>query len=234
MSTKIRARIGLISPVESLTELAFHRYAPKDVDIRTTRIQMKDKNPRTLFTFCDMMAEAAKVFDGYPQDVIIFGCAGATCIGDKGWDDACSRRIEAASGSPGTTTTTATLEAFEALGTKKLAIMAPYPPEVTDIEINYFSLYGYETVARKRLVPLGGEQNIDSDTVYAQACEMDLNGADTFFVSCMAIDTMDAIDRLEQKLGIPVITSHQVSLWSVLRRSGIEDKIEGIGKLFTL
>lgn len=233
MSEKIRAKIGLISPVESLTELAFHKYAPDGVDIRTTRIQMKDKNPQSLFRFCDMMEEAARVFDGYPQDIVIFGCAGATCIGEKDWDKQCGERIRRACGSPGTTTTTATLEAFEALNVKKFALLAPYPPEVTDIEIRYFGYYGYNVAARKRLTA-GSEENLSVDKVYEQAAAMELGNSDALLISCMALDTMEAIQPLEDRFGIPVITSHQASLWSVLRAAGIKEPLSGLGKLFTL
>ena len=40
------------------------------------------------------------------------------------------------------------------------------------------------------------------------------------------------IDRLEQKLGKPVITSTQATLWHALRLAGIDDRIRGYGRLF--
>ena len=45
---------------------------------------------------------------------------------------------------------------------------------------------------------------------------------------------MEIIDRVEQKLGVPVITSHQATLWSALRHCGIQDVIHGEGRLFEL
>ena len=42
------------------------------------------------------------------------------------------------------------------------------------------------------------------------------------------------VEILEEDLGMPVITSHQASLWACLRHSRINDKLPGLGKLFTI
>jgi arylmalonate decarboxylase len=54
----------------------------------------------------------------------------------------------------------------------------------------------------------------------AQAC----------FISCANIQSMDMIERLEQSLGIPVVTSNQAALWCALRLLGIG--APGPGMLF--
>jgi len=228
---EIRAKIGLISPVESLTEKVFHKYAPEDIDIRTTRIAMRGRTTATVGLFIDKMEAAAKVFEDHRQDIILFGCAGASSMGEKGIDAACSARITRASGCPGTTTTTATIEALEAFGAKRVILLSPYPEDVAGFTIRYFGFYGIEIFRSVRLEG-HGQENISSETVYAQAKLLETAGADALLISCMAIDTMDIIDRLEAELGIPVVTSHQASLWSVLRRTGIDDKLPGMGRLF--
>lgn len=59
-------------------------------------------------------------------------------------------------------------------------------------------------------------------------------GAEVFFLSCMGLATMELVQMLEEDLGMPVITSHQASLWACLRHAGIKDKLPGLGKLFTI
>jgi maleate isomerase len=44
--------------------------------------------------------------------------------------------------------------------------------------------------------------------------------------------TAFAIDPLEQEFGVNVMTAHQAIVWDALRRCGINDKIEGFGRLF--
>ena len=55
-----------------------------------------------------------------------------------------------------------------------------------------------------------------------------------FFLSCMGLATMELVQVLEEDLGMPVITSHQASLWACLRHSKIKDKLPGLGRLFIL
>lgn len=229
-----RARIGLIGPIESATEQAFHRYAPEGVGITTTRIRMRSLTVDGLVEFVDTMEEAAKVFRGYPKDIIIFGCTAASCIRGKGWDEECVRRLERSSGSPGTTTATAVLDAFRALGTSKVAMIAPYPRDITDIERDFFVANGVAITTADVMdtSAFGGE--VDEGFIYRRAKAMNSAGAEAVFVSCMALETMGIIDALETDLGLPVVTSHQASLWSVLRKAGVKEKIPGIGKLFSL
>ena len=63
---------------------------------------------------------------------------------------------------------------------------------------------------------------------------MDLKGADTFFLSCMGLSTLKILNEIESALGIPVVTSHQATLWSSLRHCRVGAKDPRLGKLFTL
>jgi maleate cis-trans isomerase len=40
-----------------------------------------------------------------------------------------------------------------------------------------------------------------------------------------------AIEPLEQELGLPVMTSGQAIIWKALRTAGLDDRIEGFGRL---
>ena len=70
--------------------------------------------------------------------------------------------------------------------------------------------------------------------LYRKAKELKTEGAEVFFLSCMGLATMELVEILEEDLGMPVITSHQASLWACLRHSRINDKLPGLGKLFTI
>ena len=74
----------------------------------------------------------------------------------------------------------------------------------------------------------------DEYFLYRNAVNTALNGADTFFLSCMGLTTMEIIDDVENALGVPVVTSHQATLWSALRHCRVGAKRTDMGKLFTL
>ena len=52
------------------------------------------------------------------------------------------------------------------------------------------------------------------------------------FVSCGALRMIDVVDSVEAKLRKPVICSNQAMIWDTLRLAGIDDRIDGFGRLF--
>ena len=71
----------------------------------------------------------------------------------------------------------------------------------------------------------------DEYFLYRNAMEMDLKGADTFFLSCMGLSTLEIVEELETMMGIPVVTSHQATLWSALRHCRVGAKLPRLGRL---
>ena len=63
------------------------------------------------------------------------------------------------------------------------------------------------------------------------ACAIDRPEADAVLLSCGALRSLEVVERIEQRLGKPVVTSNQAMLWHCLRLAGIEDRIEGHGRL---
>ena len=55
--------------------------------------------------------------------------------------------------------------------------------------------------------------------------------AEALLICCTDFNTVDAIEPLEETLGKPVVTSNTATLWASLRTLGIEDRIEGCGRL---
>ena len=74
----------------------------------------------------------------------------------------------------------------------------------------------------------------DEYFLYRNAMKMDLKGADTFFLSCMGLSTLEIVEEMETAMGIPVVTSHQATLWSALRHCRVGAKLPHLGKLFTI
>ena len=74
---------------------------------------------------------------------------------------------------------------------------------------------------------------VPSDAVEELANSINSPDADALFLSCSDMATLGSIERLEQQLGKPVISSAQATFWAALRMAGIEDKIEGCGRLLS-
>jgi maleate isomerase len=56
--------------------------------------------------------------------------------------------------------------------------------------------------------------------------------ADTIMFPSPHWPTAHAIDILERELDVNVMGAHQAIVWHALRRCGVNDKIEGFGRLF--
>lgn len=57
---------------------------------------------------------------------------------------------------------------------------------------------------------------------------------DGVFISCTNSRTIELIDVMEKKLGIPVFSSNQVSLFSALKLIGYKGHVKGYGSLFDM
>ena len=56
--------------------------------------------------------------------------------------------------------------------------------------------------------------------------------SDTLYIPCPHFATAGVIDPLEREFDITVITALQAIVWRALRRCGIDDRIDGFGRLF--
>ena len=237
-----RARIGLITPMSENAEHAFHIYAPEGVSFASMKINFPGPTPEGLTILTDQLEATAATYKNSDMDLVVFGCTSGSCIKGVGWDQACIEQIERASVIPGLTTSTAVLEALRSLGSKKVAVLTPYPAATNQAEKKFLEDNGFEVTDIVGM-DMTAYTNSDGSPAFAYADEyflyqnarrMDLKGADTFFLSCMGLTTMEIVDDLERALGVPVITSHQATLWSALRHCRVGATLPKLGKLFTL
>ena len=231
-----RAKIGLITPMSENAEHAFHIYAPEGVSFASMKIQFPGPTPEGLIYLSDQLEEAAKMYAKKRHDVVLFGCTSGSCIKGYGFDKECIQRIERASGWPGLTTSTAVLEAFQALGLRKTVVMTPYPEATNQAEKKFLEDNGMEvtSITGVGFNKVGEFSHPSKYFLYRKAKQLKTEGAEVFFLSCMGLATMELVEILEEDLGMPVITSHQASLWACLRHSRVNDKLPGLGKLFTI
>lgn len=245
-----RARIGLITPIGESTERAFNQYAPEGVAVNSTKLWFPGPSVEGLVYLANQLETAAQIYAKQRHDVVVFGCTTGSLIKGVGFDKECIRTIEKVSGAKGTTTSTAVLEAFSLLGMPSTAVLTPYPDETNEAErfflesngIRVTNIVGMEESPvrqvpsmRKGIVRVEKDvPDIDQDTIYRNAKSLNLKDAQSLFISCTGLNTMEIITMLEEDLGIPVITSNQASLRSALRLSGVGTKLPRLGKVFTL
>jgi len=230
-----RARLGFILMSTDLAaESDFFDISPKDVAIHITRLKTDDYTTNeTLSKHIEFMADAAsRIQPDTKPDVISYSCtSGSIVIGE----DRVKEEIK--KGAPYAipmTLVTGVVDALRELKVKNLVVGTPYLDEINTKEAEFLFNKGFSVL---NIQGLNLTKGIEFGTVTPEywikfALEINEAAADAIFLSCGGIRSTEVIDRIEQKVGKPVITSNQAQMWSCLRRAGVEDKILGFGELF--
>jgi maleate isomerase len=233
----VRARVGLIVPSSNrLSEPQFQRFLPAGVQLHVTRLRMTGQHSVPLDELMGRIEEAALTLADAKCDVIVFHCTGSAMADGL----AAERRVIDAIGRVterrATTTASAILEAFRALGARKLVMVSPYVQATNDDEIDFLRQAGL-TVLRDRAADVGGSDMYVATppSFWLEATrELAHPEADAYFLSCTNIHSLDVIEDLERELDRPVVTSNQATLWYCLRLLGLPDAVPGLGWLMRL
>jgi maleate cis-trans isomerase len=215
------ARIGLIIPSSNrLTEPQLRHFAPPELGIHVTRLQMTGKWNRPLAQLTEDIERAAGALADAKVDIVVFHCTGHAMEAGPEADARTRDRIVRATGIEAMSTASAIGEAIAALGVKRLILMTPYEQDVNDHEIDYLRQIGV-TVVHDVALALPG-----SDDYLAQpperwvelAAEHARADADGYFLSCTNTTQIEAIEPIERRLGKPVVNSNQAVLWACVKR----------------
>ena len=231
-----RARIGVIvPPSNTVNETEFNRLKPDGVTFHFTRSPLHPDPAAD--DFAEMMRDIDRACGDLAAcavDLVAYGCTSGSmaCPADR-----LLGRMRDASGVEGLSTAGAILAALNALGATRIAMATPYTDETNAHEAEFLERHGIEVVAASGLglnVSLEKIQRISRvapKAVFDHAMAVDRPEAEALLICCTDFNTVDAIEPLEQALGKPVVTSNAATLWASLRAAGIEDRIEGYGRL---
>jgi len=234
-----RAKLGLIvPPTNTVNEGEWMRLMPDGVTFHTHRMPLHPQASTP-----EGRAELLQDLDGVVGllkqanvDVVAYACtAGSMMNPVNGLPD----EISARSGVVAVTTSAAIVAALKALGACSLSVATPYHDALNAHEIHFLEENGFQVL---KLVGLGIGAGGPSE--YPQIARTPLDrveetvraafvpGCDAILITCTDFPTLPLIARLEAEFGVPVVTSNQATLWASLRRAGLEDRLQGCGRLF--
>jgi maleate isomerase len=234
-----RAALGLIVLQSDETiEDDFRRMLPGEgVALYATRIASAQEVSRE--TLANMEGEMTGAAQLLPRpvrfDAVGYGCtSGTSVIGAARVAELVGAGCDTAAV---TEPVSALIAACRALGLRRLAFLSPYVAAVSEGLRGVLAQSGVET-------PVFGSFNEDIETRVARidtaslcrAAQALVTGRDVdgLFLSCTNLRTLDAIPQIEAATGLPVLSSNQVLAWHMLRRAGVPDTREGLGRLWSL
>jgi maleate cis-trans isomerase len=233
------ARIGLIIPSSNrLTEPQLRHFAPRELGIHVTRLQMTGKWNRPLSALGDDIQRAAGALADAKCDIIVFHCTGHAMEEGPDGDARTRALIKNATGTEAISTASAIQEALDALQLKRLILLTPYDQDTNDHEIDYIRRIGLAVVHDVALALPGSDQYLAEppERWVALAVEHARDDADGYFLSCTNTTQIEAIEPIEWRLGKPVVNSNQAVLWACMKRLraklGGAEPAPGLGRLF--
>ncbi len=121
------------------------------------------------------------------------------------------------------------------LGVSKLGLVSPYVANVSDRLKIVLHEAGIET-PKTLSFDEPREENvarIEGSTLTAAATDVGRGGdCDAVFLSCTNLRTLDVIDRIEDDIGKPVLSSNQVLAWHLCQIAGVPANPKAPGLLF--
>lgn len=227
--------LGLIVlQADETLEQDMRRLLPQDVNLHFSRIPSgAEVTAQSLQHMEAHLTEAAKLLpDGAACEVIGYGCTSGTAqIGA----DVVAKRLRAGHATQHVTNpVSALIAACDHLGVDRLAILSPYIEEVSTHLRGVLRQSGIETPvfgsfeeARESAVV-----RISAQSVFEAGLELaKKGGVDAVFLSCTNLRSLDVIGELEDRTGLPVLSSNQVLVWHMAKLAKIPLKHTQYGRL---
>jgi arylmalonate decarboxylase len=130
------------------------------------------------------------------------------------------------------------IDGLKAVGARRVAVATAYNDEVNGRLRAFLLEHGFEPQV---ITGLGIEAVTDVDRVtqddlleFGVRVRASAPDADSLLVSCGGFRTLELIAPLEQRTGVPVISSMPHGLWAGARLAGLDGSAPGYGTLLSM
>jgi maleate isomerase len=242
-------RVGLIVPSSNTTmetEIpamlrAREAVLPERFTFHSSRMRMKEVTKEQLEAMDRDSDRCAIELSDARMDVMGYACLVAIMSMGLGYHRVSQERLRGvtrANGgeAPVTTSAGALVEGLQAIGAKRVSIIAPYMKPLTRLVIQYLENEGIEVVDSVSLeipdnLAVGARDPRAPADLWKQ---LNVSGVDAIVASaCVQMPSLAAVPMIEQASGLPVVSSAVCTTWSLLKHLGLERKVPGAGTLLS-
>ena len=243
-----RHRVGLLVPSSNSTietELpallrrqeirTHHRFS-----VHSQRLALRDVTLESLWAMNRNAEDGAELLGHASVDVIVYGCLIAALSEGPGAHRAIEARLterlqENGQSTPVISSAGALIDTLHIGGFKKVGVLAPYHPALTEKLIRYFAEEGIHVHASRSL-------NVTDNLKVGMLDPMDLleetrhlpDSLDAVVLSaCVQMPSLEAIAAAEDRLGVPVISALTATTAQLLETLNETPRIEGAGSLLS-
>ncbi len=234
-------RIGvLIPPANFSCEMEYPHATPRRFSFHFNRLQ-RPQAAISAESLLAMRGSALSCAEGLRLagvDVLAYACTSGSFLAGSGSHREISDQLTAALHVPAVTTSTAVLEALRHLGVRRLYVVTPYPEGVTKQTLAYLSAGGFEIPdwhsfdgPDSRGIAAVREADVVEVLVSAARRYRQQGGIDALLVSCTNLRTLGALAELEERCGMPVVSSNSATIWAAVRAVDAAAPLPALGKL---
>lgn len=180
----------------------------------------------------DVLAEGARQLTG--AAAVIWACTSGSFV--FGWQGAKEQvtGVADASKAPASSTSFAFVNAARHLGVRRVAVAATYPEDVARHFRDFLATAGIEvlSLSSRGIVTAAEVGLLEQADVIDFIGENDHPEADAVLVPDTALHSAGLLSEAEKRLGKPILTANQVSVWEGMRLAGEPLQRDGLGQLF--
>lgn len=242
-------RVGLIVPSSNTTmetEIpamlrAREQLLPERFSFHSSRMRMKEVTKQQLEAMDRDSDRCAVELSDARMDTMGYACLVAIMSMGKGYHRESQRRLQqvaAENGGPTSVTTSAgaLVDGLQAMGAKRVSIIAPYMEPLTRLVIEYLEAEGIHVIDSISLqIPDNLEVGARDPKAPAELWkQLNVAGADAIVASaCVQMPSLASIPLIEQASGLPVVSSAACTTWALLKNLGLERRVPGAGSLLS-
>lgn len=236
-----RKKFGVIAPsTNTIVEPDFHQMLVPGVTAHLSRIWIKDQNLSSDDAFEALLEQirieiefaVQRVMTAEP-DYMVMGMSAETFWGGVEGNREFIRQITEWTGLGVATGAEACERALHLFGAKKIAVVTPYQPIGDENVIKFFNEIGFEVVRIKglRCPTAVSIAHVSEDELREALIEVDGDDVDAIVQAGTNLSMLRLADEAERWLHKPVIAINAATWWFALRENGIDDKVQGCGRL---
>ena len=231
-----RARIGYTCPPLSaeVFPYEFYKLVPAGVTLVITTLTVIERSQSEVDAAYEMSMRAARELAAAGVDLVFLGGVPVNLSrGDQNAQDML-RTLAAELGVKVSSSVTAQAKAAKVLACKKVVVAHPYGAHEDARLIADAKRYGCEVLGAMgcgKLIKDFGRIPVTAALDLGRALMRAHPHADAIFLPSPHWPVIEAIEALEQEFGVTVMAASQACVWDALRLVGVDDAIQGYGRL---
>lgn len=241
-------RIGLIVPSSNVTmerEIpamlrAREAAAPERFSFHASRVRMRSVTPEELAAMNAQGRRAAQELADASVDVVLYACLVAVMAEGPDAHRKAEAELSAALAAEGcaapvVTSAGALVDTLGVMGVRRIAVVAPYLPALTQRVCDYIAAEGVVVEEARSL-------SVADNTAVGRLAPADLlriapelpSNVDAVVLSaCVQMPSLPVIAATERLLGRPVLSAATATVFQLLRRLGLPTQLPGAGQLLS-